>query len=150
MSYGKFLDDWTKHSRLREKNNLSIQTMEEGFADVRDKWIEDRKYKELITFILENWDSGNCDEFSRPFSKHLVDNKDLSLYKRLCKGIIRNRLEKLWGHFGYLKDVLPNISVDKIKEVNIDNFNQFSAKESIERRVAWERKYIIDGINEFI
>jgi len=150
MSYGKFLDDWTKYSRLREKNNLPSQTMEEGFADVRDNWIADRKYKELIAFILENWDSGNCDEFSRPFSKHLIDNEELSLYKKLWKGIIRNRLEKLWGHFSHLKQVLQNISVDKIKNVNIDNFNQFSAKESIERRVAWERRYIIDGINEFI
>ncbi len=144
------MDDWARHSKLRDKNNISNQTMEEGFADIRDKWMADKRYVELIDFIHENWDSGNCDDFSRPLSKHLSEKKELKLFKRLWKGILRNRLEKLWGHFTYIRKVLPGFSVDKIKNVNIDNFNQFSTKESIERRVAWERKYAIDGINEFI
>ena len=150
MSYGKFLDDWTRHSRLREKNNLPVQTMEEGFADVRDKWLADKRYKELMAFILENWDSGNCDDFSRPFSKHLIDKHELQLFKQLWKGIIRHRLEKLWGHYSYLKEIHSNISVESIKAVDISGFNQFSSKESIQRRVAWERLFVIDGINEFI
>jgi hypothetical protein len=147
MSYSKFSNDLNQYLVNCKKNNLPTDNYE---STVRDKWISDRRYKELIAFILENWDSGNCDDFSRPFSKHLIDNKELNLYKRLWKGIIRNRLEKLWGHFTYLREVSPNFSVEKIKNVNIDNFNQFSVKESIERRVAWERQFIIDGINEFI
>ena len=96
MSYRNFLNDWTKHSRLRDKNNLPKQTMEGGFAGVRDRWLADKRDKELIGFILENWDSGNCDDFAGPFSKHLIDNKEIILFKQLWRGIIKNRLEKLW------------------------------------------------------
>lgn len=150
MSYGKFLDDWTKHSRLREKNNLPSQSMEEGFADVRDKWLTDKRYKELIAFIIENWDSGNCDDFSKPFSKHLFDNKELVLFKQLWKGIIRNRLEKLWRDVEYQKTNYPNLTLNIIINTDIKNYNQFSSKESLNRTLAWRRLYIIDGINEFI
>lgn len=147
MSYTKFGFDVNKYLVNCKKNNLSTDNYQ---AIVRDKWISDKRYKELIAFILENWDSGNCDDFSRPFSKYLIDNKELFLFKQLWKGIIRNRLEKLWGHYSYLTEALPNFSVEKIKNVDINGFNQFSSKESIERRVAWERLFIIDGINEFI
>jgi len=150
MSYGKFLDDWTKHRRWRETNNLPSQTTEEGFAVVREKWLIEKRYGELISFIIENWDSGNCDAFSRPFSKHLIDNKELNLYKRLWKGIIRNRLEKLWGDVDYQKANCPNITLDKIINTSIKNYNQFSSDETLERTLAWRRLYIIDGINEFI
>ena len=147
MSYTKFGFDVNKYLVNCKKNNLSTDNYQ---AIVRDKWISDKRYKELIAFILENWDSGNCDDFSRPFSKYLIDNKELFLFKQLWKGIIRNRLEKLWGHYSYLTEALPNFSVEKIKNVDINGFNQFSSKESIERRVAWERLFILDGINEFI
>lgn len=150
MSYRKFLADWSKKYLKNVNNNLPEQTTEEQWAVIRDNWTADKRYNELIAFILENWESGNCDDFSRPFSKHLIDNKELNFCKRLWKGIIRNRLEKLWGHYSYLKDILPNFKVDKIIKVDINGFNQFSSKESIERRVAWERLYIINGINEFI
>jgi hypothetical protein len=150
MSYGKFLDDWTKHSRQREKNNLPSQSMEEGFADVRDKWLADKRYKELIAFIIENWDSGNCDDFSRPFSKHLIDNNELTFFKQLWKGIIRNRLEKLWRDVEYQRKNYPNITIERIINTDIKNYNQFSSNESLERTLAWRRLYIIDGINEFI
>lgn len=150
MSYAEFLDDWKKHSRLREKNNLPSQTMEEGFTAVRDKWLADKRYKELIAFIIENWDSGNCDDFSRPFSQHLIDNNKSALFKQLWKGIIRNRLEKLWQDVEYQRINYPNITVERIIGTDIRNYNQFSSNESLERTLAWRRLYIIDGINEFI
>lgn len=150
MSYGKFQKEAGIYTTWRRKNNLPYLEWQKVDEIIRDKWITDKRYKELITFILENWDSGNCDDFSRPFSKHLIDNKELNFYKRLWKGIIRNRLDKLWHHYEYLKQELPSFTVEKIKSVNINGFNQFSSEENIERIVAWERLYIIEGINEFI
>lgn len=150
MSYGKFQKEADIYRTWRRNNNLPYLEWEKVDEIIRDKWITDKRYKELIAFILENWDSGNCDYFSRPFSKHLIDNNELNFYKKLWKGIIRNRLDKLWNHYEYLKQELPNCTINKIKSVNIDNFNQFSSEESIERIVAWERLYIIEGINEFM
>ncbi|UPQ79337.1 DUF4240 domain-containing protein [Flavobacterium azooxidireducens] len=150
MSYRKFLDDWSKKYLRNTDINFTEQTTEEQWAVIRDNWIINKRYKELITFIVENWDSGNCDDFSRPFSKHLINNKELNYYKRLWKGIIRNRLDKLWPDYDYLKQELPMLTIEKIKNVDISGYNQFSADESIERTVAWRQLYIVDGINEFI
>lgn len=147
MSYAKFGHDINEYLVNCKKHNISTDNHE---AIVRDKWISDKRYKELIAYILENWDSGNCDDFSRPFSKHLIDNKELALFKQLWKGIIRNRLEKLWRDVDYQRTNYPNITLNKIVNTDIKNYNQFSSKESLERTLAWRRLYIIDGINEFI
>ena len=80
MSYANFSYDLNEYLVYCKKNNISTDNYE---AIVRDKWISDKRYKELIAFILENWDSGNCDEFSRPFSKHLLENNELKLFKQM-------------------------------------------------------------------
>lgn len=147
MSYTKFGFEVNEYLVNCKRNNLSTDNYD---AVVRDKWIANKRYKDLIAFILENWDSGNCDDFSRPFTKHLIENKELILFKQLWKGIIRNRLEKLWRDVEYQKTNYPNITLTKIVNTNIKNYNQFSSNESLERTLAWRRRYIIDGINEFM
>ena len=131
-------------------HNLPSLKYEEMQALVRDAWIRDGRYKELVAYVLEGWDSGNCDYFSRPLSLHFLDIKESALFVRLWKGILRNRLEKLWRDLDHLKLMYPKITADEISRINIDNFNQFSSEESYERRVAWRRLYIMDGINECI
>ena len=150
MSYQKFTQALNDYDVYLDKHNLPSPEMDEALALVRDAWIRDGRYKELVAFTLENWDSGNCDDFSRPLSLHLLELKERTLFLRLWKGILRNRLEKLWRDVGKLKLKHPNMSVDKIRRINTKNYNQFSSTESIERSVAWRRLYIIDGINEFI
>ena len=147
MSYTKFGYATNEYLVNCKKNNLATDNYE---AIVRDKWVSDKRYKELIAYILENWDSGNCDDFSRPFSKHLIANKELALFKQLWKGIIRNILEKLWRDVDYQRTNYPNVTLNKIVNTNIENYNQFSSNESLERTLAWRRLYIIEGINEFI
>lgn len=98
MSYTKFLDDVNAHMIWCGENNIKYKNYERYLDDVRDKWIEDGRFKELISFILENWDSGNCDKFMEPLEIALVKQKEILHFKRLWKGIIRNRLEKLWNY----------------------------------------------------
>ena len=150
MSYGKFQKEAGVYTNWRCKNNLPYFCCEKVDEIIRDKWISDKRYKELIAFIIENWDSGNCDEFVRPFSKHLIDNNVLNFYKRLWKGILRNRLEGLWRAVDYQRANYPSITLNKILKTNIKNYNQFSSNEKLERTLAWRRLYIMDGINEFI
>jgi hypothetical protein len=150
MSYSAFtkaLNDYYEH---QDANHLPTLEGEAVERLVRDKWIKDGRYKELIAFILENWDSGNCDNFSKPLSQHLIDVKESALFIRLWKGILRNRLDKLWRDLERLRTSRPNITIDKIQRINTDNYDQFSPRETIERSVAWRRLYIMNGINEFI
>ena len=150
MSYGKFQKEVEVYSNWRRKNNLPNLDWKKVDEIIRDKWISDKRYKELIAFINENWESGNGDDFVRPLSKHLIDNKELNFYKRLWKSILRNRLEKLWSQVEYQRSNYPSITLNEILNTDIKNFNQFSSDESLERTLAWSRLYIIQGINEFI
>lgn len=150
MSYPKFTKALNDYYVRAEIESLPLLKAEAVEALVRDEWIRDKRYKELIAFILENWDSGNCDYFSRPFILHLIAEKENKLFKQLWKGILRNRLEKLWRDVDFLRTRYPDMTVEQVKQTNIDDYNQFSSNETIQRAVAWRRHYILQGINEFI
>jgi hypothetical protein len=137
MSYQKFTRALNDYCVYEKANNLPSLKFEELEAVVRDTWIRDSRYKELIGYILENWDSGNCDYFSRPLSQHLINVNQAALFIRLWKGILGNRLEKLWKEYGVLKSMHPDITADEIKRINTENFNQFSSRECLDRSVAW-------------
>ena len=92
MSYSKFLDDL--NTFYKDPSNKAVHP-DRAMERVRDKWIEKGKLNELILFILENWDSGNCDEFIKPFEDYLLNNNCSDLYKKLWKGIIKVRLNEL-------------------------------------------------------
>lgn len=119
-------------------------------AIIRDKWLDEKRYVELIVFILESWDSGNCDDFCEPVFDRLICERETLFYVQLWKGILRNRLEKLWRDYTFLKVNYPEFSLAHIKQTNISGYNQFSADEPIDREVAWRRNYILTGIGEFI
>ena len=96
MSYGKFLDEVGHYYQERKKNNLPDQDWELNRNYVRDKWIEQKRYSELIAFIHENWDSGQWDEFFEPLEKNLIENKLEKEFIKFWKGILRHRFSSLW------------------------------------------------------
>lgn len=149
MSYGKFLDESGDLTKWREKNNLPKQNYEKTFEDLRDIWIKDGRYSELTTFINENWDSGNGDEFVKPYSEHLIKNRELNQFKKLWKGILRHRTSNLWRDYDYVKSNNLQITLADIQFQNLKGFNQFSSSESTLRRLAWEREFVLAGLNEY-
>lgn len=149
MSYGKFLDEAGDLNVWRESNYLPKQQYEKTFEDLRDIWIKNFRYSELTSFINENWDSGNGDDFVRPYSEHLIKNRELSQFKILWKGILRHRTSNLWRDYDYVKSNNPNITLAKIQSQNLKGFNQFSSSESTLRRLAWEREYVLKGLDEY-
>ena len=144
MSYSKFQKEAGKYSKWRDKKGLPYLEYEKVDEIIRDKWIKEKKYTELIAYVLESWDSGNCDYFSDTIAKHLIENKKNRFYKLLWKGILRNRIDSLWNHFD------EDISIQKILNTSIKGFNQFSSKESNIRRVAWARIYVLEGFDKYI
>lgn len=149
MSYGKFLDETGDLTKWREKNNLPQQDYRKTFEDLRDIWIKDGRYSELTAFINENWDSGNGDDFVKPYSRHLIESRELSHFKKLWKGILRHRIGNLWRDYDYLKGTKPKATLKEIKSQNLRGFNQFSSKESSIRRLSWQREYVLKGIDEY-
>ncbi len=149
MSYGKFLDELESLFRSRKQNNLPQQHYKKTFADLRDIWIEDCRYSELNAFILENWDSGNGDDFVNPYSQHLIQSGEIGHFKKLWKGILRIRMNKMWSLYNFLKKVQPNVTLEEIKSQNLSHFNQYSSEESAIKSLSWQREYLLNGIDEY-
>ncbi|VBB47970.1 hypothetical protein TRIP_D430022 [uncultured Paludibacter sp.] len=154
MSYGKFLDESGDLNKWRKKNNLPDQHYEKTFADLRDIWIKDKRYSELIAFIHENWDSGQWDDFFEPLESHLLENNIKNEYKIFWKGLIRNRLMSLW-------DLLKHIDKDSILNVepttDIGLFKRLSKKlftnnklSPIEKIAIDKQRETLDGLESFL
>lgn len=151
MSYSKFLDDLNDFYKDRhERGIVDRASLDEAQNVVRDNWLKAGRFKELISYILENWDSGNCDEFMKPLVDCLIKANEPNLFKRLWKGILRYRTEKVWYYFSALKGHFPEMTVEDLTKINLSNFNQFSSKEDIRRVAAFHRQYTLTGISEFI
>lgn len=96
MSYGKFLDESGELNEWWKKNNLTDQHYEKTFEDLRDIWIKDNRFSELIAFIHENWDNGQWDKFFEPLENYLIENRLEKEYLKFWKGILRHRFSSLW------------------------------------------------------
>jgi hypothetical protein len=151
MSYSKFLDDLNDFYKYRhERGIIHRPTLDEAQNIVRDNWLKAGRFKELISYILENFDSGNCDEFMKPLVDILIKANEPNLFKRLWKGMLRYRTEKVWYYFLALKGHFPEMTVEDLTKINLSNFNQFSSKEDIRKVAAFHRQYTLNGISEFI
>jgi hypothetical protein len=151
MSYSKFLDDLNDFYKDRhERGILESPSLEEAEFAVRDKWLKDGRIKELVSFTLENWDSGNCDDFIKPLVEALITNNDFNLFKRLWKGILSHRARKAWLYFSTLEKSFPKLKGEDLNKIDVSNFNQFSSKEDLRRTAAFRRQFALNGISEFI
>lgn len=150
-NYSKFLDDLNDfYVDRKSKGVVEKISNEDALAAVRDKWIQQGKLTELISFIHTNWDSGNCDDFMKPLVDIFIKTNQPILFKRLWKGVLRYRTEQVWLNFSALKEHFPKMTVEDLAKVNLSNFNQFSSKEDIRRVAAFHRQYTLKGISEFI
>jgi Protein of unknown function (DUF4240) len=150
MSYRKFVDEAASYLDLREKDNLPGLTMDEAFAHIRDKWIVEKKYSELISFIVENWEGNDCDDFIRPWSNVLIETGERTIHKQLWKSIIKKRVSTLWMYLRFLKEAAPEATIETIKILDLKGANPYSSTQSFEQTVAWQRLYAINAINEFM
>ena len=149
MSYSKFQNEAGILNRSRTKQNLPYLPSETTDAIIRDQWITEKRYKELIAFILENWESGNCESFKDPLVEHLIINKENQLYKQLWKGIIRHRTDLLWDDHKYLMANYPDCTLSELLKINLKGYNQFRVQ-PIDKAVAWRRQYCLSAIDSFI
>lgn len=151
MSYSKFLDDLNDFYKDRHERGLKDRpSLEEANFVVRDQWLNAGRYSELISFILESFDSGNCDEFMKPLLESLIKNEDSRSYKRLWKGVLRHRIETTRSYLSYVRDDLPEITANELDAVDLKNFSEFSSKETLLRRTAFLRRSTLNGIHEYI
>ena len=63
---------------------------------MRDIWLKDERFSELIAFVITQWDDGYWRDFYEPIEENLINNKREKEYIKFWKNILNNRLETLW------------------------------------------------------
>ncbi|MDB5200214.1 MAG: hypothetical protein JWO92_2177 [Chitinophagaceae bacterium] len=129
MSRIKFLNDLDQF--LEKKNDKKkYETLEELFAEVGKSWMRDKRYKELISFIHDEYDTGQFNSFVDNVEGVLLRENLAQEFKILWKGILKMRLERLWD---YKKDY----EADAKSEIR-------------KKRLQEQQEYTLAGINKFL
>lgn len=141
-----YSDFWDECSLIwKESPTLSSDEVE---AKARDRWIEQKKYNEFISFFIQNYGGGNCNDFIIPFANHLIEKGLFIHYKRIMTSIIRTRLYYLWG---YVEDLQKKHKVDinELSGIDFSDFNQynFSHYSDIKKAVAFHRDFTLQFLN---
>ena len=148
MSYKQFVTDLNKF--YKDNNNKGTH-YEIGQTIIRDNWLKDGRFDELIDFVLENWDSGNCDDFIEPLEKKLIAESHINRYKRLWTKIISYRLKKYTNALeNYLKlRSKPNIS--ELEKFDTSKFNMFSSDSYKDAKIvlSFHRKFLLTGLQKY-
>jgi hypothetical protein len=150
-NYSKFLDDLNDYYKDRKSKGIIEKiSNDDALAAVRDKWIQQGKLTELISFIHTNWDSGNCDDFIEPLTTVLIDTQQTELFKTLWTKIIKYRLAALWTALDDLKGQIKKIDLTEIISIDTANFNMFSrdSYKDLKRVLAFRRQFGIDGLTK--
>jgi hypothetical protein len=150
-NYSKFLDDLEVFYRDRKLQGITDKIPSDyALVAVRDKWIQQGKLTELISFIHTNWDSGNCDEFIEPFEDLLIKTKQVDLYKQLWTKILKYRLSALWSSLDDLRANYKQVDAAEIASINTSDFNIFSkdSYKDLKQVVAFRRRFAIDGLTK--
>jgi hypothetical protein len=103
MSRTKFLNELDDY--LEKKNDdKKHETIEELFTEVGRIWIRDKRFKELISFIHDEYDTGQFTPFISEVENALLQQNLLQEFKVLWKGILRMRIERLWDWKKYFEE----------------------------------------------
>lgn len=129
MSRAKFLNELDEFLQ-KDNSDTKYATIEDMFAEIGKKWILEKRYKELISFILDEYDTGQFNPFIERLETVLLQESRVQEFKSLWKGIIKMRLERLW---------------DYKKAYEIDKGNQAKKKRTLEQQI-----FTLDGISRFL
>lgn len=72
------------------------QRVLDAYDAVRDKWIAEERYTELVKAILANWTSGNCVEYMAPLGRALVAAGQPELHRYLWSRTVKRQVATLF------------------------------------------------------
>ncbi len=147
MSYSLFNRELIQRNKEREKAGLNTLTMDEANELIIDHWWKQKKYNEIINYVLENWDAGNSDVVALPILEKFIEQRECTLFVRFWKGILRQRIENVWSFKGYK----PTIELlEYLENLDLSGFNPYHSTEPPDRQLAHHRKFALEGITTYM
>jgi hypothetical protein len=100
MSRTKFIKETGDYFDWREQNNLPVHiSIFDIDKYIRDKWIAENRHNELLSYILDEWYTGDFNDYTdfiEEYEFYLLQNKRSKEFINLWKGILNLRLASLW------------------------------------------------------
>ena len=134
-----------KSTDTKEQTEYRIRSYYKGRDFVFEKWIEEKKYNELISCAHGGW--FNAEEFLVPLAQHFVDENDLPHLRLLCERGIRFNLEDILKLMKYgqedlspgqdKKDLIADVLSSAVTPKNFENGFYANSVNSI---VVWRGK----------
>jgi len=126
VSLSRFLHE--SHTMLRADSSLESG---KALELVRDKWLEERRYKDLVVAVLANWTSGNCVDFMRPISEALLRSNEQSLHRSLWARTINRQVASAFNSYAHLRASGPTF--EELTQVDFQGFNEFDINDYDDR-----------------
>ena len=141
-AYSDFLDE-----AYALPNSVKLE-YNEDLEIIRDQWIEKRKYKELISFIIENWDSGNCVNFIIPLTERLAKEREIRLHRRIWGHVFRHNLILTYTRFETLKEKFPEIMWKNLESLDMSEFSPHSSTDllDIKKSTYYSANYTLNAL----
>jgi len=160
MSYTKLkkeIEKYYKQNGMSFYYNALTTTKEEQeshlkrYDEIRDivvkKWIEEKRYKELISCAHGGWFT--YEEFTKPLEEYFVKENLVSYLKFLCEREIRFKIENTITCLKELEEDDPKITNDIIIKYDKDLYCDVSRFYSFESTVKYRRK-TLDLLDKYI
>lgn len=93
---------YREHASLMRAGTAAdhAQRVQDAYEAVRDRWIAERRFSELVRAITANWTSGNCVDFMAPLSEALAASGEVELHRHLWSRTIKRQVETFFRVLG--------------------------------------------------
>lgn len=99
MGASRFYRD---HARLMRPGDADDHAarVAEAYEAVRDLWIAQGRYEDLVRAITANWTSGNCVDYMAPLTDALIAAGEFDLHRHLWTRTIKRQVETFFHVLG--------------------------------------------------
>ena len=159
MSYTKFskeITKWLKEKELPvsgkssdtlEETERRLSAWQEGTKVVFEKWLSEKRYKELISCAHGGWYKES--EFFEPLAEYFIKEKELQCLKILCERKIRFETEDMLKLIKSGQDDGITITPAIILGFDTDTYNSENAYNSV-GEVAKYRQKVLKRLGNYI
>lgn len=79
----------------------------EAYDAVRDKWIAEKRYADLVRAITANWTAGNCVDYMAPLSQALLAAGEFDLHRHLWTRTIKRQVTTFFHKLAWVSGTKP-------------------------------------------
>lgn len=78
-----------------------------AYETVRDKWIAEKRYADLVRAITANWTSGNCVDYMAPLTQALIAAGEIDLHRHLWTRTIKRQVTTFFHKLAWISGTKP-------------------------------------------